>query len=505
MRQLVFRFSKNNIKLRTVTCTVLIFWGYDIISANLQLKFFKSTFMNKLVAAFLVILFAFSSEYGFSQEKRTKEEPKVDRRIDNMGYWRRMAKKGYVPVASYVAPKKATIKGSQLNAKSVLTEDSPDVPVSATGNDTQSEVSIFVDPTDNSHVLNSNNSVGWTGSTTSTLYGANFLSTEDFGATWGGSIAGVGGGNSGDPAAVIGLDGRQYVGFIHNNSGQGVSYSTDGVNWTSVVAGTTSGSLLDKNHLWIDNSPTSSHQGNVYNAWTDFGGSMNEDIGFTRSTDGGLTYSTAINLSSAVNAGNLNQGVNIQSGPNGEVYVVWSIYDGVLNTNAYGFAKSTDGGATFSDATRIIENVKGIRDTGVLKNHRVNSFPSMAVDISGGINNGNLYMVWSNTGVPGTNTGTNKSIYMLKSTDGGDTWETPIRINQGAFEDGKEAYFSWITCDPVTGVLSVIFYDDRNVSSTEVETWVANSYDGGATWEDFRVSDVAFTPQPISGLATGYM
>ncbi|MBV1923514.1 MAG: T9SS type A sorting domain-containing protein, partial [Flavobacteriaceae bacterium] len=33
----------------------------------------------------------------------------------------------------------------------------------------------------------------------------------------------------------------------------------------------------------------------------------------------------------------------------------------------------------------------------------------------------------------------------------------------------------------------------------------ANSYDGGATWEDFRVSDVAFTPQPISGLAGGYM
>ena len=462
--------------------------------------------MNKLVVTFFVILFAFSSEYGFSQEKKTKQEPNVDKRIDNMGYWRRMAKKGYVSVAPDIAPKKATIKGSKLNVKSVLTEDSPDVPVSDTGDDTQSEVSIFVDPTDNSHVLNSNNSVGWTGSNSSTLYGANFLSTENFGVTWGGSIAGVGGENNGDPAAVIGLDGRQYVGFIHSNSGQGVSYSTDGINWTSVVAGTTTGSMLDKNHLWIDNSLTSPYQGNIYDAWTDFGGSMDGNIGFTHSTDGGLTYSTPINLSTAVNAGNLNQGVNIQSGPNGEVYVVWTIYDNyTLDTNAYGFAKSIDGGVSFTPATRIIENVKGIRETGVLKNHRVNSFPSMAVDISGGVNNGNIYMVWSNTGIPGENTGTNKSIYMLKSTDGGATWETPIRVNQGAFENAKEAYFSWITCDPVTGTLSVIFYDDRDVSSTEVETWVANSYDGGATWENFRVSDVAFTPQPIAGLADGYM
>jgi hypothetical protein len=33
----------------------------------------------------------------------------------------------------------------------------------------------------------------------------------------------------------------------------------------------------------------------------------------------------------------------------------------------------------------------------------------------------------------------------------------------------------------------------------------SNSYDGGDTWEDFRVSDVAFTPSPIPGLAASYM
>ena len=85
------------------------------------------------------------------------------------------------------------------------------------------------------------------------------------------------------------------------------------------------------------------------------------------------------------------------------------------------------------------------------------------------------------------------------------SWSTPVRVNQGTFANGKEAYMPWITCDPETGTLSVIFYDDRNVSSTQVETWVSNSYDGGDTWEDFRVSDVAFTPSPLPGMAGGYM
>ncbi|MBL7745943.1 MAG: T9SS type A sorting domain-containing protein, partial [Chitinophagaceae bacterium] len=63
----------------------------------------------------------------------------------------------------------------------------------------------------------------------------------------------------------------------------------------------------------------------------------------------------------------------------------------------------------------------------------------------------------------------------------------------------KKHYFGWITCDPKTGTLNVIFYDDRNVSSTQVEAWVATSCNGGANWIDFRVSDVAFTPNVGTG------
>jgi hypothetical protein len=50
----------------------------------------------------------------------------------------------------------------------------------------------------------------------------------------------------------------------------------------------------------------------------------------------------------------------------------------------------------------------------------------------------------------------------------------------------------------------VIFYDDRNVASTDCEVFCAVSRDGGATWTDFKVSDVSFTPSPIPGLSGDY-
>ena len=414
-----------------------------------------------------------------------------------MTYWNKMISLGLETPNPEVEIPAAIFTGSGISALTVLYDDSPDVMV---WDLEQTEISVFVDPNDNSYLMNSNNS-GNCGA----FYGANFFYSDDSGQNWGGQVEGAGGGNSGDPTTAISLDGRMYVGFIHSNYSQGVSYSTDGGNaWTSVqCGGNVSGGMLDKNHMWIDNSASSSYDGNVYNVWTNLDGGANyNNIEFVSSANGGVSWSSVQNISSGVNSGSHDQGCNVQTGPNGEVYVVWAIYDSWPSDEcALGFNKSLDGGATFEGESRILSNIKGIRNSEVSKNMRVNSFPSMAVDMS----TGDIYVVWTNIGTPGVNTGTNRSVYMIKSTDEGDSWSSPVRVNQGPNDNGKESYFPWITCDPVTGILSVIFYDDRNVSSTQAEAWVSNSNDGGTTWEDFKVSDVAFTPSPLPGMATGYM
>jgi len=95
---------------------------------------------------------------------------------------------------------------------------------------------------------------------------------------------------------------------------------------------------------------------------------------------------------------------------------------------------------------------------------------------------------------------------MIRSTNGGTTWSAAIKVNQNPFIDGDVAYFPWISCDPVTGVLSTVFYDDRNVTAgSAVEVFSAYSLNAGTNWTDFVISDVSFTPSPIPGLASSYM
>ncbi len=429
------------------------------------------------------------------------QEDRIDTKIDNWRYWKERAEMGIIPFNSDEPTEPATFVGDQNRMM-----DGPDVVLISGGTTTQSENSVFVDPNNNQTALVSNNST-----LGSSVQGTNALFSFDGGNTWTGGTGGAGGNNSGDPAAAISLGGTSYIGHIAPGFKQGVSISNDnGVTW-SVSSVSTAAGLLDKNHLWVDNSNTSSFQGNVYSAWTNFGGTNNNQIEISRSTNNGATWSTPTNISGAVSAGSHNQGVNIQTGPNGEVYAVWAIYDSWPSREvALGFSMSTDGGVTYSPATRIFNNIQGVRwQPGFPipnphgKNMRSNSFPGMAVDISSGPNNGNIYVVWSNVGVPGINTGSDVSVYMMSSSDGGTTWSTPAKVNTDPV--GNIQYFPWITCDPANGNLSVIFYDDRNVGATDVEAWVADSTDGGLTWSDFRVSDVSFTPAPIPGLAGGYM
>jgi hypothetical protein len=459
-----------------------------------------------------------ASLFGVAQnlDNSTKAKSKYknpDSPVDNMGFRMRMVEEGIVPNNPAIPFKPAEYIGSRVKGDPI-DQMSTDVCLWNETGVTESENSVFIDPDNAQYILNSNNS-----EQSGSIYGSNYIISSNAGQTWSGSKQGAGGGNSGDPTTAIGRNGRHYVGYITNSTyGQGVAWSAEGTTWNpvTVAAGPGYPDLLDKNHMMIDNRTSGSYAGYVYNAWTRFEtGHINDtDIEFSRSITNGASWSTPINISNAIAAGSHNQGVNIQTGPTGQVYAVWAVYNdwgsGVYNEDAIGFARSTTGGSTFAAATRIHNNIKGVRswayNTAVGKSMRVNSFPSMAVDVSGGSYNGYIYVVWANIGVPGTNTGTNVSVYCMRSTDGGTTWGTPVRVNQGSSADGYASYFPWITCDPVSGKLYCIFYDDRNLgtTSTACEVWVAYSENGGTTWSDFRVGDVSFTPSPIAGLADDY-
>ena len=454
---------------------------------------------KKIIFGLPILILILSSTLSFAQGEKS-----IDTRIWSISYWQQLAKMGLVKF-NPVEPRKSIYTSSKITATGVVPADSVDIAVINATNTIQSENSVFIHPANAGIVLNSNNSSDWP---YTTFYGSSNFNSSNNGQSWQGSIQGTGGTNQGDPAVAIDRNGRFYVNYIASDKGQGVARSTDnGAHWTSLqIAAGPPGpdDLLDKNHFWVDNNTTSAFQGYLYAAWTLFqsGSPDTGNIQFSFSTDQGNHWSTPVNISSGVNAGNHNQGVNIQTGPNGEVYAVWAVYDSwPSDETAIGFASSTDGGIHWSTARRIEQNIRGIRKTllGGNKTMRVNSFPSMTVDTSG-----NIYVVWTNIGIPGTNTG-DPDIYMIKSTNGGTNWNNPIRVNKDTAGNGRDQWAPWIAADPVTGYLACIFYDSRDFSNNDMaETFVSISKDSGSSWEDFKVSDFAWSGDGIPGFSKNY-
>ncbi len=363
----------------------------------------------------------------------------------------------------------------------------------------QSEVPITRHPTNGNILYASSNAV--------TLSPSLFISegmylTTNGGTTWFGNdttMAAPIGGHSGDPAPAIGPDGRLYMSEI-TSSGMGVEYSTNmGANWTNII--TLATGSQDKNHTFVNDVPSSPYYGRAYVTWSLFTvGTPPAVVSYT--TDLGATWTAPITVL-APGGGHYQQGVNGTVGANGDAYIAWqspmagSPYTGL----GVGFAKSTDGGATWAGQD-IAYACNGIRGTLTQKaGIRVNDFPSMAVDRSGGGRNGWIYIVTAEQNLAPA--GSDPDIIMHRSTNGGATWSAGIRVNQDALNNGKIQYMPWMVVDNAGG-LNVVYYDDRNTTSDSATVFVSRSLDGGNTWTDFEVSDRHFRPAPIPGLAGGY-
>ncbi len=119
---------------------------------------------------------------------------------------------------------------------------------------------------------------------------------------------------------------------------------------------------------------------------------------------------------------------------------------------------------------------------------RCNGLPVTVCDLSGGLNHGTIYINWTDqrNGIDDTD------VWLVKSTDGGDTWTDPIRVNDDP--PGKQQFFTWMSIDQVTGYLWFVWYDRRNYSDENTDVYMAVSKDGGETFLNFKVSEEPFLP-----------
>lgn len=232
----------------------------------------------------------------------------------------------------------------------------------------------------------------------------------------------------------------------------------------------------DKNWLAADQTG-GPYKNYIYSTMTN-GASCN----FARSTDGGATFTVTTALTPHGLPGAMpcvGPNGNIQGG---SVYAVTNYGSSFAAT--YSFFRSTDGGASFTTQSTVQwPNFVGTNVGGrnSVENMRTRPYPFIAADNSYGTYRGRLYCVYASNFPAGD---ANKpDIWCRSSTDFGVTWSTDVRVND---DSNPEAHHQWhpaIWCDKNTGRLFIQWLDTRNTpTSDSCEVYATYSTDGGQTF-----------------------
>jgi hypothetical protein len=193
----------------------------------------------------------------------------------------------------------------------------------------------------------------------------------------------------------------------------------------------------------------------------------------------------------------------LATGPNGEFYAAWV----GMPARTLLFNASTDGGDTFLPGLASIDmivhqyvgNLEGPSApffiTGV---DRANSFPTIDVDRSTGLNRGMVYVAWAES----TNRSDTDVFIRRISPRAGSLPDVsfPVRVNNDG--SGADQFFPWLSVDSSSGAVEVAFYDRRDDPGTILmNMYLACSTDGGESFvENTRISSASSDPRVQSNV-----
>jgi hypothetical protein len=331
-------------------------------------------------------------------------------------------------------------------------------------NDAANEPSITIDYANPSRVA-----IGWRqfNSVTSNFREAGFNYSRDRGRTWAGKGNLQPGTFRSDPVLETGE-----TGVFHYHS-----LTSDFLcqNWISNDGGQSwSGPFNafggDKQWTVIDRT-NSSGRGFYYASWSPNAGCCSNRI-FSRSVDGGRTWSSPVSVSRTPMFGILDVG------PDGEVYVF-----GIENNNFNSFvlAKSTnarDRNQTPSFTTRSVSMGGAMVFQPAVNPDGLMGQATVAVDRSNGSRRGWVYLLCS-VDPSGSDPA---DVRFARSTDGGVTFSASRKLNT----DSSTSAWQWFGAMSVApnGRIDVCWYDTTaSPNSTRSELFYTYSYDGGDTWK----------------------
>ena len=271
-----------------------------------------------------------------------------------------------------------------------------------------------------------------------------------------------------DPWLTVTRNDRVYFTRIEYDStatsgGIAVTNTTDGVTWGTTYFYDDAPNFADKESAAHDAA------GNLYWVWnTD--SAARQDLAFTRSDNGGATWTPKVLVSGPGVLGGI-----VQVARSGTVLATWWSYasDDVM------FDRSFDGGATWGTDIRV-NDIPGSAASPLPTDPPV--LPSMAV-----APNGTIYIAYEDyrNARPGGTPNGNMDIFFARSEDGGTTWSPGVRLNDDTTR--ARQWMPDLALDPFGGI-HVAWEDDRTGAHN---IYYTNSTDGGTTWgRNLRVTTV---------------
>jgi len=218
----------------------------------------------------------------------------------------------------------------------------------------------------------------------------------------------------------------------------------------------------------------------VYVSWIRVeGGGSSVPVWFAASHDGGATFTAPNRISDPVADRLTNKPATVVDG-NGRIYVVYksTLQDDPQGRNRHVVQISTDGGATFGAARLVAFTF----ETFVLSPmvFRINSFPQVAIEPGNA-----LLVAWADS------RSGNPDVVLTRSTDGGVTWTTPVRVTDTPLGKRIQYALPALACGP-QGVCGVSFYTDR-AQEHQLDTYFAPIV-WGQPGPNLRVSTVPMDP-----------
>jgi hypothetical protein len=269
--------------------------------------------------------------------------------------------------------------------------------------------------------------------------------------------------------------------FVHTSTDGGLTWPQT----AEVIRDNDFAFFNDKQALVADDYTSSPFSGNVYVTWdrlidksgNPFAGNFTGPALFSRSADGGKTFSTPqVIFDTGINEQTIGNVPAVL--PNGTIVVAGTFFEnkGISaekNHALFFVTRSTNGGLTWSQPALVLDEqaavVRGIRSGDTV--------PILAVDRR----TGKLYAVWQDVRFSG---GKRTDILLISSTDGGVHWSAPVKVNDTP-PGAQDAFTPTVQVDS-KGRVAVLYYDLRDDDPKDdalmTAEWIAFSTNGGRTF-----------------------